>query len=131
MAAKQAEAEMQQRAQLAQIEKAEGEAAYAKARAQKSGAEIAKIQAGLASDNVNTQKAALEAAIQILQAPSITPISDSILHESGFVSRTEQEQDERKAQQAQAQQQAMAEQQAMAQQQQQSPQQPGQEAQPQ
>lgn len=133
MAAKQAEAEMQQRAQLAQIEKAEGEAAYAKARAQKSGAEIAKIQAGLASDNVNTQKAALEAAIQILQAPGVTPISDSILHESGFVSRTEQEQDERKAQQAQAQQQAMAEQQAMAQQQQQqsSPQQPGQEAQPQ
>lgn len=116
----QQQAEMQMRAAMADIAKKEADAAYSQARAQKHGAEIHQLQAALASNNVQTQKAALETAIMMLQAPQAAPATDTILHESGFVSRTEQEQMAAQQQalaQAQAEQEAMAQQQALAEQQ--------------
>lgn len=91
--AKQQQAMMQQRSMMAQIAKAEGDAAYSMARAQKTGAEmqkmqvdIEKLQADLASSNVETQRKALETAVLLLQTPVAVPVADGILDESGFLS---------------------------------------------
>lgn len=113
--AKQQQAEMQGRMQAAQLAEQEGKAAKAQAEAQKAGAsaqhigaQIAQIQAAIAGNNVETQRAALETALAMLQAPAVVPVADTVLRESGFVSRTEQE--EEAAQQQAAEQQAMIEQ---------------------
>ena len=57
-----------------------------------------KALAAIAGQNVETQKAALEAAIVMLGSPPAVPVADGVLHEAGFKSRTEQEDDaQRKA----------------------------------
>lgn len=104
--AKQQQQEMQQRAVMADIAKKESDAAYSQARANKSNAEIGQLQTAMAKSNIETQRAAIEAAMQILMAPQASPVADELLRESGFISRTEQEQ---QAQQ-QAEQQAIDEQ---------------------
>ena len=65
------------------------------AQAARLGAEAQKIQTAIASGNVAATKAALEAALQMLSAPAIVPVADQILHEAGFQSRSEQEEDAR------------------------------------
>ncbi len=76
-------------------------------------------QASIANTNVNTQKAAFETALGVMGAPALAPIADGLLHEAGFRSRTEAEDDEmlEAAQARQAQAQQAAQQQAMQQQQ--------------
>lgn len=124
--AKQAQAELQQRAQLAAIAKDEADAALKQSNAQKNAASAGKEQAqaqqilaSMAGQNVSTQKAALEAALMALSQPAAVPVADNILHESSFLSRTEGEEEARQAavMQAEQQQQAAAEQQAMQEQQ--------------
>ncbi|MND20868.1 hypothetical protein D3C76_47940 [compost metagenome] len=107
--AKQQQAQLQQRAMMADIAKKEADATKAQADAQKSAAGAAQIGAQIANQNVATQSAALDAAAKTVTAPQVVPIADAILHESGFQSRTEQEE----VAMQQAQQQAAAEQQAM------------------
>ena len=141
--AKQQQAEIQQRAQMAEIAKTEADAALKQSSAQKNMASIGREQAqaqqilaSMAGQNVSAQKAALETALLALSQPLAVPVADGILHESSFMSRTEGEEDARQSaiMQAEQQQQADAEQQAMqeqaqqqeaAQQQQQQQEQPG------
>jgi hypothetical protein len=107
------------------------------AQASRAAAEVARAQAAMAAGNVDATMAALQAALQMLGTPAVVPVADQILHEAGFQSRTEQEEDARQqgvmqgeaqlqAQEQQAQIQAQAQAQAQAQQgqQQQEPQQP-------
>lgn len=131
--AKKQQAELQQRAQLAIIAKDEAAAAVSQTTAQRNMVTAAKDQAQtqqilavMAGQNVNSQKAALEAALTALQAPAAADVADNILHEAGYVSRSEGEETNRQAgimQAEQQQEQAAAEQaaadQAMMQQQQQ------------
>lgn len=114
MQAAQQQAEIQQRAVMASIAKDEATALKSQADAKRAEAGAQEIMAKLAGQNVNTQKAALETALAMVTAPQVVPVADTILHESGFASRTEQEQ----VAQTQALQQAQAEQDAMEQQQQ-------------
>ena len=125
--AKAAQQELQQRAVMADIAKKEADAAKAQAGAIQAEASAQQVLASMAGQNVTTQKAALEAALAMISAPQVVPIADTILHESGFVSRTERETAAAEAQAAEqqamieaqaAQEQAMAEQQAQQEQQQ-------------
>lgn len=117
--AKQQQQELQQRAVMADIAKKEADALKAQAGAKQAEAQAQQVLASMAGQNVTTQKAALEAALAMISAPQVVPIADTILHESGFVSRTEQEEAAAAAQDAEqqamieaqaAQEQAMAEQ---------------------
>lgn len=92
------------------------------AQAQRASAEMQRAMTAIASGNVQATREALEAAMVMLGAPAVVPVADQILHESGFQSRTEQEEDARQAGIMQGEQQA-AEQQAQQQQQQQQQQQ--------
>lgn len=111
---------------------AEQKAAQARKTMADSDAQAQKIIAEMAGINVNTQKAALEAALAMVSAPAIAPVADGVLHESGFESRTEKEDaamlaaaQQRKAMAEQAaQEQAAAQQQQMQPQQQPDPNQP-------
>ncbi|MFC3074934.1 portal protein [Shinella pollutisoli] len=87
---------------LASIAKKEAEAARNQAQA-------GEIKARTALSNVGAQKSALEAAGTAAAVPSLADIADHILHEAGFVSRTEGEETMKTlATQAAAQQQAAA-----------------------
>ena len=79
-----------------------------------------KTMVDMAGANVNTQKAAVEAAQTAMIAPGILPVADALLKESGFVSKSEEQAQQEAAQQQQiaAQQQAQDEQIQQAQQQQ-------------
>lgn len=122
-AKQQAEAQqqqMQQRMFMADVALKEASAADKQASAmgrqasaQKIGAEIASIMSNTAGMNVATQKSALEAALVALQVPNASLVADGILHESGYVSRTEGEMTQavEQAKQKQAMQQQQAEQQ--------------------
>lgn len=114
------QAQFQERAAMAGIAKTEGEARLAAARAEE-------LAAKVANTKVDTQVRALGAANSAaISAPGTADIADHILHESGFVSRTELEETMARAQQQQAvEQQAAAEQQAQQQAQQQQQQAPG------
>ncbi len=90
--------QMQMEAAVAQIEKLKAEGARLMAQAQE-------IAAKLANTNVDSQQKALDAAEHAIRLPAITHVGDRILHESGFVSRSEKEREA--AQQAQEQQQQM------------------------
>lgn len=102
----QAEQAKQQQAQYAQ-QVADAQLRGMVAKAVKDEVASQKVQTEMANTNVNTQKAAVEAAQTAMIAPGILPVADALLKESGFVSRSEEE-----AQQEAAQQQQMAEQQA-------------------
>ena len=82
---------MQKAAMQADIANKQADAAKKNAQAQEIGAKIQSILSQTAGQNVNTQKAAIEAAVAAIMAPPAIPVADSILHEGGFVSRTEQE----------------------------------------
>ncbi|WP_134094963.1 hypothetical protein [Novosphingobium sp. PhB55] len=86
------------------------------AQAQRASAEMQRAMTAIASGNVQATRDALEAAMVMLGAPSVVPVADQILHESGFQSRTEQEEDARQAGIMQGEQQAAAEEQAAEQQ---------------
>ena len=74
----------------------------------KLGVEVKQILAAVAGQNVNSQKAALEAALAAISAPGAARVADTLLEEAGFVSRTEEEDATAKAA---AQEQMMAQQQ--------------------
>ncbi len=101
------------------IKQADG--ALKQANAQKAQAGALQIASLLAGQNVNTQKVALETALAMLQVPGAVPVADTVLHESGFQSRTEQEtmaQQQQAAEQQAALEQAAQEEQAQIEQQQ-------------
>lgn len=123
--AQQAQQELQQRAMMADISKKEADALKAQSDARKADASVQDIMASLAGKNVAAQKAALETALMMLSAAPAVPVADQLLHESGFQSRTEQEEtaryegqlaaaEEQAAMEAAAQQQAEGEAQAQA-----------------
>lgn len=120
--AQQAQQELQQRAIMAKVAADEAQAMLRHAQAQKVGAEMQLAAQKLVGDNVEAQKAALEAALLAISNPVAAAVGDRILHESGFQGRTEQEEDARAMGmmqgEEQARQQQMQEQQAAAQQQQ-------------
>lgn len=127
---KQVEAQKQEAMFQAELQGKQADAALKQANAQKASASTAQIMGLLAGQNVTTQKAALEAAMAMLQLPMAVPIADTVLHESGFQSRTEQETNAQQEQaqqqqdmidQAAAEQQQAADQQQMDEQQQQQP----------
>lgn len=113
-AAKQAQAELAQRQADAELGKLEGEAAEKQARAGKAKADAMKVIKGMASDNIGTQKEALELALQMLAAQPAMPVVDNVLNRAGYVSPADEERMAREEEAA-----AMAEEQAMAQQEQQ------------
>lgn len=79
----------------ATIAEKQASAAQKGATAQKVTAEAEKARAALASGNVDATIKALQAAVQMLSVPAAVPVADQLLHESGFQSRTEQEEDAR------------------------------------
>ena len=89
--------------------------------AQKDQASIKQILGLLAGQNIQTQKTALEAALAAISVPGAVRVADTMLHESGFVSRTEEDEATAtavtEAQQMQEQQAAQQQQQMAAQQQ--------------
>jgi hypothetical protein len=88
----QAEAEERAiRMQEAEIADKEASAAQKMASAETAGANARRLLAGMVGDNVAAQKAALEAALAMLTAPGAVPVADRLLSDSGYVSRTEQE----------------------------------------
>lgn len=105
MEAQQQQAMMQQAMFEAELREKLAKAGKTEAEAQRIAAQIMSEQAKLAGTNVDTQSKALDVAMKALLAPPAVDVADGVLHESGFVSRTEIEQ--------QAQEQAMLEQQAM------------------
>lgn len=119
------QAELQQRAQMADIADKEARAVKAQADAKRAEAGAQQILANMAGVNVATQRTALETALMMLQAAPAVPVADSVLHEAGFSSRTEQEQVAQERAMAEAQQQqALEQEQAQLQAQQQQAQQP-------
>lgn len=88
----QAQAQAMQQAMLeAEIAGKQADAAKKQAEAQKIAANVQQLLGQMAGQNVQTQKAALEAALQAVSTPAIVPVADTILHESGFKSRTDVE----------------------------------------
>lgn len=83
--------QMQQRAALAQIAKTEAEVVKTQAQAKREAAAVVSDGAKASNTNVATVKAALEAALTLLQAPAAGQVSDLLLHEAGYVGRSEQE----------------------------------------
>ena len=65
------------------------------AQAQKLNSEMEKTRAAIAGGNVDAALKAMQAAMQMLAAPGAVPVADQLLHESGFQSRSEQEEDAR------------------------------------
>lgn len=100
--AQQAQQEMQQQQFMASLRKIV-------AQAMKDEAQAAKIQAEIARTNMETQRTAVDAANAVAAVPAAADVADAMLHEAGYVSRTEAEQ--RAAQQAAQQQAQQAQQQ--------------------
>jgi hypothetical protein len=121
---KAAQAEMETRAAQANLAKLEGEAAEKMARAEKAKADAMKVLKGMPRENIQTQKDALELALQILSAAPAAPVVDNVLNRSGYVSPV----DEARQQAMAEEEAALAEQQAMAMQEQQTMQEQGQQA---
>ncbi len=119
----QAEQSKQQQAQYQQ-QVADAQLRGMIAKAVKDEVAAQKTMTDMAGTNVNTQKAAVEAAQTAMIAPGILPVADALLKESGFVSASEEQaqqeaaQQQQLAQQQQAQQQQQAEQAEMQQQEQ-------------
>lgn len=114
--------ELQMRAAMADIAVKEAKAGRDQIAIQKDQANIRQIMGALAGQNIDTQRKALETALLALQAPGAVRVADGMLHEGGFISRSEEEDAANQAQQvaaAQQLQQQAAEQQAQEQQMQQ------------
>ena len=136
--AEQKQAEIQERNAMAEIAGKEAKAQKDMASAGKEVASTRQIQTDTALKGIQAQLQALSAAVQALSVPGAVRVADGMLHEAGFVSRTEEEDNiaqqqqveeaqalqQQQEEQAAAEQQAMAEQQAAEQQSQQQPQPP-------
>lgn len=85
------QAAMQKAAMQAEIADKQASAAQKQAMAEKAKIDAQNVLATMAGTNTATQVAALQAALQMLAAPAAVPVADGVLHESGFVSRTEGE----------------------------------------
>lgn len=110
-AAAQQQQQEQERQALLQAE-LQGKAATAmkdEATAQKAMAESQLVLSKLSGTNVETLRAALEAALAMISTPAVSPVADIVLKEAGFVSATEKAELEQQAALEQAQQQQMAE----------------------
>ncbi|HWL29587.1 MAG TPA: hypothetical protein VNQ97_11840 [Burkholderiaceae bacterium] len=107
---------LQKRGMMAEIVSKEADAIKKQADAQKAGVQAQQILGQMAGQNVETQKAALEAALAAISMPPAVPVADTILHEAGFKSRTEMESDNALAARAAEAEQQAAEEQAAAQQ---------------
>lgn len=117
--AEQEQAELQRRDALATIAGKEAKAQRDMIASQKDGALIKQIFGSIAGENIQTQKTALEAALAAISVPGAVRVADGLLHEAGFKSRTEEDQETAQAVAAAQQEQAMMqEQQAQAQQEQ-------------
>ena len=92
-AAAQKQAEMQERDALATIAEKESKAQRNVMAANKDGATIQKLTQDSALQAVQVQLQALQTAIAALTTPQAVPVADGIMHEAGFKSRTENEQD--------------------------------------
>lgn len=84
MAAEAEQMEIQRRAMMAEVAKAEAEAAEKGARAQKAAMEIRRLLSAMVGDNVETQRKALEAAGMLITAPQASNVADAILRTAGF-----------------------------------------------
>lgn len=94
MALEQKKAEAEERAirmEEATIAEKEASAVQKSAAAASADAAAKNVLASMAGTNVATQKAALEAALMMLQVPQSVPVADVVARESGFVSRGEEE----------------------------------------
>lgn len=92
LAQKKAEAEERAvRMEEATIAEKEASAAQKAAAAGNAEAAAKNILASMVGTNVGTQRAALEAALMMLQVPQAVPVADVVARESGFVSRGEEE----------------------------------------
>lgn len=92
-AAAQKQAELQEQDALATIAGKEAKANRDNMAAQKDGATIQKITNDAALQAVQVQLQSIQAAIAALTTPQAVPVADGIMHEAGFKSRTENEQD--------------------------------------
>lgn len=111
--------ELQMRAAMADIAVKEAKAGRDQAAIAKEQASIRQIMGALAGQNIDTQRKALETALIALQAPGAVRVADGMLHEGGFISRSEEEEVASQAEQvaaAQQLQQQAAEQEAAQQQ---------------
>lgn len=124
--AQQAQQQMAQALAMAELQGKQADTAKKQADAQKAIAGAKQLLSSIAGQNVETQTAALQAALVMIQAPGAVPVADAVLHEAGFSSRTEQEEEAQQQLIAQAQQEQAAQQQAAQQQAQGQPPQPGQ-----
>lgn len=101
---KQAAAEaaaLQQQQIMAGLRKIMADAARSEAQAAKAAAEVSRV-------NMETQRGAIDAAGAVAATPVIADVADQMLHEAGYVSRTENEQTQAAAQAAAEQQAASA-----------------------
>lgn len=127
--AAQQQQELQMRAALADIAVKEAKAGRDQAAIQKDQALIRQIMGALAGQNIQTQQNALQAALMAIGTPGAVRVADAMLHESGFVSRSEEEDVAAQAEQVQAAQQLQQQQLQQQQQEQQSADQQQQDAQ--
>lgn len=127
--AAQAQQQLQMRAAMADIGVKEAKAARDQAAVQKEQALIRQIMGSLAGQNITTQQNALQTALMAISAPASVRVADAMLHEAGFVSRTEEEDVAAQAEQAAAAQQLQQQDAAQQQQQAQAAQQQEQQAQ--
>ena len=94
-------AQMQQAGLEAELNKKVASAELDAARARKTDFEIRQLAGRLVGDNIEAQNKAIAAAKEALLMPAAADVADHIMHEAGFVSRSEQEeQAEREAIQA-------------------------------
>lgn len=84
-------AQMQQASAEAEMRGKLAKAMVDEARAKKTEAEIRAIAARLVGDNVDAQNKAIAAAKEALMMPAAADAADHIMHEAGFLSRSEQE----------------------------------------
>lgn len=98
--AEEAAAELQQRAAEAEIAVKEAKAGRDQAAIQKEQAATRQIMGALAGQNIQTQLNAIQAAIAAITTPGAVRVADGMLHEAGFVSRSEEEDVAQQAEQA-------------------------------
>lgn len=113
------EAQAMQKAMMeAQIADKQAGAMKKQAEAQRVSINAQQILGQMAGQNVQTQKAALEAALAVINMPPAVPVADTILHEAGYQGRSESESVQAMSARAmEAEQQAAIEQEQVAQQQ--------------
>lgn len=102
--AAQQQAQLQQQQIMAALRKMMADAAKSEAQAQKTMAEVSRV-------NMETQRGAIDAAGAVAATPVVADVADQMLHEAGYISRTEGEQRQAEAQRAAEQQAALAAQQ--------------------